>query len=237
MSDYHRTSFVICRYGQTFTLYKLPHKQSIIEGCEYIEYKEFDDQRIHIEYARDGEKGFVTCEGVMLSYNKYNTIEKTFIDSYIVSKEGKYGALNVKGEEFIPCIYDSIEWHRSYGYFIVDEKTFETIRKTLYIYIVSKDKKYGAIDGGGNEIAPCIYDSIICNKYGELIATRNGEERNLTPKADRFVDREDRDYDYDCYRPTYGNYSGSYAQAVAGWSDDDIDTVLDGEPDAYWNID
>lgn len=235
--DNHRTWFVICRYGHTFTLYEMPHKQSIIEGCEYMEYKEFDDLRIHIEFEREGEKGFVTCEGVILSYNKYNTIEKTFIDSYIVSKEGKYGVLNVKGEEFIPCIYDSIEWLHSYGDFIEDEKTFETIRKMLYIYIVSKDKKYGAIDGGGNEIAPCIYDSIICNKYGELIATRNGEERNLTPKADRFVDREDRDYDYDYYRPTYGNYSGSYAQAVAGWSDDDIDTVLDGEPDAYWNID
>ena len=35
----------------------------------------------------------------------------------------------------------------------------------------------------------------------------------------------------------YGRYSGSYAQDEMGWSDDDIDTVLDGDPDAYWNID
>ncbi len=32
-------------------------------------------------------------------------------------------------------------------------------------------------------------------------------------------------------------YGGSYVQDEMGWSDDDIDTVLDGEPDAYWNID
>ncbi len=32
-------------------------------------------------------------------------------------------------------------------------------------------------------------------------------------------------------------YAGTYAQEVMGYTDDDIDTVFDGEPDAYWNID
>lgn len=36
---------------------------------------------------------------------------------------------------------------------------------------------------------------------------------------------------------TYEHYNGSYAQDVEGWSDQDIDDVLDGDPDAYWNID
>ena len=45
--------------------------------------------------------------------------------------------------------------------------------------------------------------------------------------------------DYDPYyeEPTYENYNGSYAQDVEGWSDQDIDDVFDGDPDAYWNID
>lgn len=44
--------------------------------------------------------------------------------------------------------------------------------------------------------------------------------------------------DDDCYsRPTYGRYGGSYAQDVMGYSDDDIDEIFDGDPDAYWNID
>lgn len=34
-----------------------------------------------------------------------------------------------------------------------------------------------------------------------------------------------------------GKYRGSYAQDEMGYSDDDIDTILDGDPDAYWNID
>ena len=37
--------------------------------------------------------------------------------------------------------------------------------------------------------------------------------------------------------PTYDRYRGSYAQDEMGYSDDDIDTIFDGDPSAYWNID
>ena len=37
--------------------------------------------------------------------------------------------------------------------------------------------------------------------------------------------------------PTYDRYRGSYAQDEMGYSDDDIDTIFDGNPLAYWNID
>ncbi len=37
--------------------------------------------------------------------------------------------------------------------------------------------------------------------------------------------------------PTYDRYRGSWAQDEMGYSDDDIDTIFDGDPDAYWNID
>lgn len=36
---------------------------------------------------------------------------------------------------------------------------------------------------------------------------------------------------------TYERYGGSYAQDIMEYSDDDIDTIFDGDPDAYWNID
>ena len=37
--------------------------------------------------------------------------------------------------------------------------------------------------------------------------------------------------------PTYDRYNGSYAQDEMGYSDEDIDIIFDGDPDAYWNID
>jgi hypothetical protein len=49
-----------------------------------------------------------------------------------------------------------------------------------------------------------------------------------------------RNYDDDFYdedKETYGRYHGSYAQDVEDWSDQDIDDVFDGDPEAYWNID
>lgn len=51
---------------------------------------------------------------------------------------------------------------------------------------------------------------------------------------DYYVDDNKRIFEEE---PTYERYEGSYVQDEMGWSDDDIDTVLDGEPDAYWNID
>jgi len=53
------------------------------------------------------------------------------------------------------------------------------------------------------------------------------------------MDEEEYEDDYceDDYDRSHGRYAGSWAQDVEGLSDDFIDDVLDGEPDAYWNID
>ena len=52
---------------------------------------------------------------------------------------------------------------------------------------------------------------------------------------------EDQDDEYvlqeEYEEPTYDRYKCSYAQDEMGYSDDDIDTIFDGDPDAYWNID
>ena len=45
------------------------------------------------------------------------------------------------------------------------------------------------------------------------------------------------DSDEEVYGTHYGKYAGTYAQDVAGYSDDVIDDAFDGDPDAYWNID
>lgn len=63
--------------------------------------------------------------------------------------------------------------------------------------------------------------------------------RSFEDDFDEGDDREDyyascSSYDED---PTYDRYNGSYAQDVMGYSDDDIDTIFDSDPSAYWNID
>lgn len=49
-------------------------------------------------------------------------------------------------------------------------------------------------------------------------------------------DDYDANDDYYHRRESYGGYAGSHAQDE-GLSDDFINDVLDGDPDAYWNID
>ena len=50
-----------------------------------------------------------------------------------------------------------------------------------------------------------------------------------------FFESENND-DY-CDYQTYDDYNGSYVQDVEGWSDQMIDEVFDGDPEAYWNLD
>lgn len=115
---------------------------------------------------------------------------------------------------------------------IIFSNDYDSIKVTRYNYIVSKDGKFGALDAGGEVIAPCIFDHIECNRRGELVAMNNGEKVILNP-----IPYYEEDWELVNEPPTYGRYTGTYAQDVMGYSDDDIDTIFDGDPSAYWNID
>lgn len=54
---------------------------------------------------------------------------------------------------------------------------------------------------------------------------------------DGYDDEYDDSYNSFSEKSTYGRYAGTYAQDEMGYSDDDIDTIFDGDPSAYWNID
>ena len=66
--------------------------------------------------------------------------------------------------------------------------------------------------------------------------------RNICDDEEEYEEYDESESGYETYlseqdEPTYDKYNGSYAQDVMGYSDDDIDTIFDGDPDAYWNID
>ncbi len=56
---------------------------------------------------------------------------------------------------------------------------------------------------------------------------------------DENIIENDYEDSYDAFydNETYEDYNGYYVQDELGWSDQMIGDVLDGEPDAYWNID
>ncbi len=85
-------------------------------------------------------------------------------------------------------------------------------------------------------------------KLCDLIEKNNGLFKNYSeqsilellenvPKFDRpsnFTYESNHSSGYDRYN---GDYRGTYAHDVMGYSNSDIDTIFDGDPDAYWNID
>lgn len=112
-------------------------------------------------------------------------------------------------------------------------------------------KKWGVIDETGELVVPMEYDSIR-NFYGkntqsiplvsgkmvrELAFADIVKEDNITSKTeDNMMNEEDMWY-LDDYGREYGEYAGSYAQDVAGYSDDVINDAFEGDPEIYWNID
>lgn len=70
-------------------------------------------------------------------------------------------------------------------------------------------------------------------RISETIEKTNSRKNELinetqTGSPEEGTDRQSR---------SFGEYSGSYAQDVMGYSDQEINDAFDGDPDAYWNID
>lgn len=175
--------FLIGIENHSYSLFNIQNCQCIIKDCQEMQYITIDRDKVSIKYKKNGRIGYVTFAGIIVSEDDYDTIEATH-HMYIVSKEGKYGAITGEGKIWAPCIFDNIEWKG--------------------------------------------------NGFGNLVAIKDGEELVLNPKPEAYIDD---DSDYENQRPSYGRYAGSYAQDEMGYSDDDIDTIFEGDPDAYWNID
>ena len=136
-------------------------------------------------------------------------IDNDFIE---YEKNGKIGYVSAGGLLVSPEEYDSI--NVGFGFF----------------YVV-KNGKCGVLHPSGMELFPCVYDDIKGNNSGEFWLTKDGKEEHVR------TEKHSSESSFPYERPTYGRYAGSYAQDEMGCSDDDIDTIFDGDPSAYWNID
>ena len=148
-----------------------------------------------------------------------------------VTEKGKV-LLDLKTGKTISDYYEGIIW--------IDNNSFCRIEK---------EGKFGLMAANGDIYVPCIYEQIykvhinekgcqakdvkLDGVHGKII---NGE---FKPVIDYQEERKcnSRKTNPSKDRPTYERYAGSYAQDEAGYSDDDIDTIFDGDPNAYWNID
>lgn len=101
----------------------------------------------------------------------------------------------------------------------------------------------GIIDESGKEVVPLKYNvwKFYRKSYPSVIIEENGVRQHLSLQDMRLIESPAKkvsvdDYDKN-YGTHYGEFEGSYAQDVMGYSDDVINDAFEGDPDMYWNID
>ena len=154
------------------------------------------------------------CDYIKFSYFKYEYLYHGKDTDYIEYEKG-----GIKGY---------VLWNER----IINTAEYEKIETKKCFFYVKKNNKWGVIKLSGEDLFSCIYDNIKLISEGIFILEIDGKEEkvNIYPKR-----KSNFHSSYE--RPTYDRYSGSYAQDEMGYSDDDIDTIFDGDPSAYWNID
>ena len=137
-------------------------------------------------------------------------------------------------------IYDMVEYHKGsiIGYVlwnesIISTEDYDEIEVNRGYLMVRKKGKTGILLTNGRWLIKCIYDSIKLHSLHDFTVVINGETKRI------HLEPEKGSYKFNSRNESlsYGRYGGSYAQDEMGYSDDDIDTIFDGDPSAYWNID
>lgn len=139
------------------------------------------------------------------------------------------------------------------AFYFVPVTDWENYRFSDFLFILmGQDLKYKKLILGLTSAVSrfcCIYkDSYKSNQTCHVDKIVEAEEVGTLSESSvlkNIYEEDDEDYQYEDYqhsstfddRPTYDRYNGSWAQDEMGYSDDDIDTIFDGDPDAYWNID
>ncbi len=179
-----------------------------------------------------------------------------FFELTPIQHGGKYGFQDKKGNIVIPCQWEMVSLfheglalvrdnkHR-YGYI---DKSGEIIIPC--IFIDACDFQNGTATVAIGDLSPINYDDFDVNDIPEssyIVIDKKGMPLDDNEELlDYLCLLEEycmdsvgfiRDHKRTDKLDTYDMYNGTYVQDELGYSDDEIDTIFDGNPDAYWNID
>lgn len=168
-------------------------------------------------------------------YKLFNTRDKTCIVdncSYIAYSQEAKPTINSRKfhNDFIVFRKEGRLGYVTYNGIIIGGDEYDTVEPFHGRFLVSKNNKYGLLAESGKILIPCENEEIRYN-YGDVITVKDGKE---TIRISSSGETET----HPIHEPQhYSKYAGSYAQEEMGYSDEDIDTIFDGDPSAYWNID
>ena len=228
-------------------------------------YSEEDFIRVSVTechgYPRSGGKvatyqrplyGLINHKGEKLLDTVYQSIVPAIGNKalFTVNKDRKYGVVNAQGELIVP--FGTYDWIDGFERGLARVKIGRASSNLAH-----NGNKWGVIDEQGNVVLPIEYKAI-WNFYGKsqysdiIVTTEDGKnviledfivKNGYAEERNEKKCRSRQSYVYDCscgdnYRSQhYEEFAGTYAQDVAGYSDEDIYDAFDGDPEAYWNID
>lgn len=206
-------------------------------------------------YQRSGGKvttyqrpryGLINHKGEIVLDTEYQSIIPAIGNKnlFTINKAHKWGVVNTAGEEIVPLgTYDLIDgFDRGYARVKIGKSPS---------YIENSGNKWGLIDESGNVVLPIKYKEIWNfygkSQYSNIVLVKEDNTRTILKDFLMSKRNAEDTTEYGCsgdpwYENDYGGehydkFSGTYAQDVAGYSDEDIYDAFDGDPDAYWNID
>ena len=153
----------------------------------------------------------------------------------VENMEGHYGVLNIEGNVVVPF--------GKYSYIDGFDSGYARVRIGNQTNGLFKTGKWGLINEKGEEVLPVIYDQIwkfYGKKRSSTMIEKDGTSELFYFDKTTHPNHEDNSSSYEYHddgETHYGEFAGTYAQDVMGYSDDDIYDAFDGDPDVYWNID
>ena len=126
-SNYNRRYYFV--KNENLGVYDTKQKKEIIP-CKYGFFKDIVETKFGVIGAKDekGNWGLLSLEnGTTIIPFEYESVKTRYISTddsvaiFILSKQGKYGLINYKGETQLPCEYSKISG-TTYGNFLIIEK-------------------------------------------------------------------------------------------------------------------
>jgi hypothetical protein len=187
--------------------------------------------------------------------NNKHLKETIFGDVKVVERQdGQYAVIDLDGNQIVP--FGKYAWIDGFDHGLARVRIGHSQSTLCVIDLDGKNttpwRKWGIINKRGEEVLPVIYDEVWKfygkNRLSTYVESkeRGGEEvffHDLDPSIPyppfhpQFTNRNFDDEYEERYGQTFGEFEGSYAQAVMGYSDDVINDAFEGDPDNYWNID
>lgn len=234
---------------QIYNILKLAHcyfkNNKVVYGEKASEYAEYDVLNTYFDYEEIEERATEEQKAFIEKYTSFSDVRMSYMmQCYLLKHLIAYNKIKDNKEWYYEYANKEIEKlsNHAYSFGNITPSFFNELCRNTWQQFIKNDiekvfEELGQddLDFESNTAYYISFDESsgeICRK-AESISNTRPLGVNLMISEDVYSDDSQYDEEYN----GYGRFAGSYAQDEMGYSDDEIDTIFDGDPDAYWNID